>query len=68
MWNTGNTEALICLITSTAAMVTTGIGFYYNKSKAENIIRMSQEHGLSIKEAKGISGSTDTNCEDSEEV
>lgn len=68
MWHIGNTEALICLISTTGAMVTTGIGFYYNKSKAENLLKISKEHGLSIDEAKGIVGSTETCYTDSEEV
>ena len=68
MWHTGTTEALPHLITSTAGLMTTAVGFYYWKSRAENLIRMSKEHGVSIKELKGISGDTDTCYTDSDEV
>lgn len=63
MWHTGSTEALICLISTTGAMLTTGIGFYYNKSKSENLLRMSKEHNLTIQEVKSLAN-IDSNYED----
>lgn len=68
MWHIGTAEALPHLITATAGLTTTATGFYYWKSKAENLIRMSKESGLSINEIKGISGNTENYCSDSEEV
>ena len=64
MWHSGTTDALVCLISSSAAMVTTGIGFYYNKSKAENLIRMSKENNLSINEVKSLANTNSESYED----
>lgn len=63
MWYTGNTDALVCLISSTSAMVTTGLAFYYNKSKAENLLKIRKEHKLTIQEAKSLMDS-ESNYED----
>lgn len=68
MWHVGNIDALTCLITSSAAMVTTCLSFYMWKSRTENILKISKEHGLSINEIKGISGDIDGCYTDSEEV
>lgn len=64
MWHTGSTDALISLISSTSAMVTTGVCFYYNKSKAENILKISKENNLTIQEAKSLSNTDLTSYEE----
>lgn len=55
MWHTQTTDALGYLITATAGLTTTATGFYYWKAKVENVIKISNENGLSINEVKSIS-------------
>lgn len=40
VWKTGDLSPLNYLIPATAAEVATGTGFYYNKAKAENEIKL----------------------------
>lgn len=40
MWRTGDLTPLAYLIPAVAAEVATGTGFYYNKSKLENKIKL----------------------------
>ena len=40
MWHTGDTSGLAYLLPSVAAPMSTAIGFYYWKAKAENLVRM----------------------------
>jgi len=64
MWHVGSTEALICLISTTGAMVTTGIAFYYTKAKAENLLRIRKEHNLTIQEAKSVINADSSSSDD----
>ena len=68
MWHTGTTDALPHLITSTAGLTTTSVGFYMWKAKVENTLKISKEYGVSINEIKGISGNVNSCSTDSEEV
>lgn len=46
MWRTLDLTPLSYLIPSVAAEVATGTGFYYNKAKAENRIKLAKDNGL----------------------
>lgn len=63
MWHTNSTEALICLISTTGAMVTSCLSLYLWKSRAENIIKLSKEHNLTIQEVKSLAN-TDSDYEE----
>lgn len=56
MWYTGTTDALPHLITSTAGLTTTSVGFYFWKAKVENVIKISKENDVSISEINDIDG------------
>ncbi len=45
MWKSVNCEPLAFLIPSVAAETATGTGFYYQKAKAENEIKLKQQKG-----------------------
>lgn len=64
MWHVGDISALVCLISTTATMVTGNIALYTWKSKAENIIKLSKEHDLTIQEAKSLLNPDSTSYED----
>lgn len=61
MWHTSDISALVCLITTTGAMVTANIALYTQKAKAENIIKISKEHNLTIDESNKLFNSSDIN-------
>lgn len=61
MWHVGSIEALICLITTTGAMVTVNIALYTQKAKVENIIKLSKDHNLTIDESSMLFNSSDVN-------
>lgn len=44
VWKTNDTSPLIYLIPSVAAEVATGTGFYYNKAKVENRIKLMKKY------------------------
>lgn len=44
MWRTGDTSALAYLIPSAFAELATATGFYYNKAKKENEIKLEKEY------------------------
>ena len=50
VWKTNDLSPLAYLIPSTAAEVATGTGFYYNKAKAENRLKLMKVYGLDINE------------------
>ena len=61
MWRSGTTDALPYLIPSTAAMVTIHITAYTWKAKIENVIKISKENGLTIKEVNAIGKTVEEN-------
>lgn len=64
MWHVGDISALVCLISTTASLVTVTVGYYMWKSKAENLIRMSKENNLSINEVKSLANTNSESYED----
>lgn len=46
IWRTEDTEPLNVLIPAVFAALATGEGFYYNKAKAENKIKLMKENGI----------------------
>lgn len=64
MWHTRSTEALICLISSTSAMVTANIALYTQKARAENVIKLSREHNLTIDESNMLLNGSNINTDD----
>ena len=45
MWRTNDTSALSYLIPSAFAELATATGFYYNKAKKENEIKLAKKYG-----------------------
>ena len=45
IWRTGDLSPLTYLIPSIFAEAATGTAFYYRKAEAENIIKISKDHG-----------------------
>ena len=45
MWKTGNVSPLTYLIPSVFTVFTTGTGFYFDKSKKENMIKLREIYG-----------------------
>lgn len=45
MWHTGDSSALAYLIPAAFAELAAATGFYYNKAKAENQIKLKQQYG-----------------------
>lgn len=45
---TNDLSPLMYLIPATAADVATGLGFYYNKAKAENKIKLMKENNIQL--------------------
>lgn len=67
MWKTDDTSALSYLIPSVGALAGTATGFYFWKSKYENIIKLSKENNMSIDEVKELESEMsdyDVNIED----
>lgn len=48
VWRTENVEPLVTLITVLGGAVAVGEGFYYNKAKAENKIKLMKENNIEI--------------------
>lgn len=46
MWRTMDTTPLAYLIPAVSAEVATGTGFYYNKAKAENKLKLMRDSGV----------------------
>lgn len=59
MWKTDTIDPLSYLITTTSGIMATATGFYYAKARAENLIKLSKDHGLTINEVKSISKSVE---------
>jgi len=50
IWRTGDLTPLAYLIPAVAAEVATGTGFYYNKAKLENKIKLMAAHKIKLSE------------------
>lgn len=48
VWKTGDTSPLAYLIPAIFAELATATGFYYNKAKAENRIKLRKHYGSEI--------------------
>lgn len=48
MWHTGDTSGLVYLIPAAFTELATATGFYYNKAKAENRIKLMRQNGVKI--------------------
>lgn len=48
MWKTNDSSALAYLIPSVLGELGVSTGFYYNKAKTENKIKLSKKYGLDI--------------------
>ena len=46
IWRTGDSTPLMYIIPATAAELATGTGFYYNKAKAENKLKIMKEYNI----------------------
>ena len=46
IWITQDTSPLMYIIPAVAAEVATGTGFYYNKAKAENKLKLMKEYNV----------------------
>lgn len=58
VYKTLDTEPLTPLITTVAAEMATGTGFYYNKAKAENKIKLMRDNNVKVTE-KFFEGDSD---------
>ena len=54
MYITMNTDALAYLIPSVSGLAATSVGFYYNKAKAENRLKLAKEYDKTQEEVKEI--------------
>ena len=54
MWKTENTDALAYLLPAVGALAATATGFYYNKAKLENRIKLSKEYETSMEEIEDM--------------
>ena len=64
MWVTQTTDALAYLIPSVTGLAATSVGFYYNKAKIENRIKLSREFDVSEEDIKQIEEETKYESED----
>lgn len=54
IWKTGDTTPLAYLIPAVFAELATATGFYYNKAKAENKIKIAKSEGVEFLSQTGI--------------
>ena len=54
IWRTGDTSPLSYLIPAVFAELATATGFYYNKAKAENRIKIAKSEGIEYVNQTGI--------------
>lgn len=65
MWKVGTTDGLMYLIPAVSALASVTVGFYYWKSKMENMIKLSKENKMTLDEVKTIETSmSDYNIND----
>ena len=54
MWKTNTTDGLMYLIPAVGTLASVTIGFYYWKSKMENIVKLSKENDMSIDDVNSV--------------
>lgn len=64
MWKTENSDGLSYLIPSVSGLAATSVGFYYNKAKTENRIKLSQQYNLPIDEVTEIENEVQNESEE----
>lgn len=64
MWKTENSDGLSYLIPSVSGLAATSVGFYYNKAKMENRIKLSQQYNLPIDEVTEIENEVQNESEE----
>ena len=65
MWKVGTTDGLMYLIPAVSTLASVTVGFYYWKSKMENMIKLSKENKMTLDEVKTIETSmSDYNVND----
>lgn len=64
MWHVGDTSALVCLISTTGAMVTSCLSLYLWKARAENLLKIRKSHNLTIEEVKSLSNTDSMTYDD----
>lgn len=52
MWKTGTTDGLAYLIPSIGGIAGSTVVFYYNKAKAENLVKLSKKYEATLEEIK----------------
>ena len=59
MWKVGTTDGLMYLIPSVGTLASVTVGFYFWKSKMENMIKLSKENNITLDEVKEIESNMD---------
>ena len=59
MWKVGTTDGLMYLIPAVGTLASVTVGFYFWKSKMENIIKLSRENNMTLDEVKEIESNMD---------
>lgn len=59
MWKVGTTDGLMYLIPAVGTLASVTVGFYFWKSKMENIIKLSRENNMTLDEVKEIESNID---------
>lgn len=54
MWKVGTTDGLMYLIPAVGTLASVTVGFYFWKSKMENMIKLSKENNITLDEVKEI--------------
>lgn len=54
MWKVGTTDGLMYLIPAVGTLASVTVGFYFWKSKMENMIKLSRENNMTLDEVKEI--------------
>ena len=59
MWKVGTTDGLMYLIPAVGTLASVTVGFYFWKSKMENMIKLSKENNITLDEVKEIESNMD---------
>ena len=59
MWKTNTTDGLMYLIPAVGTLASVTVGFYFWKSKMENMIKLSRENNMTLDEIKEIESNMD---------
>ena len=54
MWKVGTTDGLMYLIPAVGTLASVTVGFYFWKSKMENMIKLSKENNITLDKIKEI--------------